>query len=60
MTIFSLATNIYLYIKNIGITPFLSSVIPMSIVASVATIVSCLKTRKKEDSPKTPNQHNES
>ena len=31
-----------------------------SIVASVATIVSCLKTRKKEDSPKKPVKHNES
>lgn len=32
----------------------------ISIVASLATIVSYLKTRKKEDSSKTPVKHNES
>lgn len=32
--------------KNIGMTPFLA--------------LSLLKSLKKEDSPKTPNQHNES
>lgn len=32
----------------------------ISIMASLATIVCCLKTRKKEDSSETPSQHNES